>query len=66
MGIFHKEYRELNELEKQSIADIKTKAEALYDSFPKTPDGRGMNREVSLAITALEEAVMWAVKGITA
>jgi len=65
MNIFRPEYRKLSEQEEQLVGDVKSTAQALYNLLPKTEDGRAKNREVSLAITKLEEAVMWAVKGIT-
>lgn len=63
-NIFRPIYKELSEEDKKHIGDIKDKASELWHLFPKD-GGRGANREVSLAITKLEEAVMWAVKGIT-
>lgn len=62
--VFRKEYRELSVEEKALLGSIKEKAQELYDLFPQV-DGRGKNREISLAMTELENSVMWAVKGIT-
>jgi len=58
---FRKAYRELTEPEKVLVADIKASAGELYDLIEMAPAGR----EQSIAKTKLEEAVMWAVKGIT-
>jgi len=63
-NIFRKEYKELNVEDQQHIANVKDKASELWHLFPKNGD-QGANREISLAITKLEEAVMWAVKGMT-
>lgn len=60
-NIFRKEYRLLSDEEKAMIANLKDIAGNLYTAIVNTPGGR----ENSLAITKLEEAVMWAVKGIT-
>jgi hypothetical protein len=65
MDVFHSAYRELNEDEKAHINSIKNFAQELYNLYPQTEDGRGKSREISLAMTALEESVMWAVKGLT-
>ena len=40
---------------------LKDQATSLADTIERLPD----TRERSLAITKLEEAVMWAVKGLT-
>lgn len=63
--IFRQKYTELTEDQKNLIASIKTKAGELYDLYPHTEDDHGVNREISLAMTALEESVMWAIKGCT-
>lgn len=60
---FRVEYRELIEEEKIDIRAIKTSADVLYKLIEDVvPD----SRERSLALTNLEQAVMWAVKGVTA
>lgn len=59
---FRGEYRELSTYEKSLVRDIKEHAERLYVLFNATMQGR---REIALAKTKLEEAVMWAVKGVT-
>ena len=63
-NIFRSVYKELSEADKKHIEDVKNKASELWHLFPKDGD-RGINREVALAITKLEEVVMWAVKGMT-
>lgn len=65
-NIFRPEYRELSEEEKKRVDDIKTKAQDLLETmdFPREQQ-HPAGRHIALAKTALEEAVMWAVKGIT-
>lgn len=58
---FRTTYRELNSEEKNNISEIKTRAETVLEILNSLPK----SRESSLAITKLEEAVMWGVKGIT-
>lgn len=61
-NIFRKEYRELTDLEKAAMKQLKEAAGVFFDSLQlNTPDGRYK----ALAKTAAEECVMWAVKGIT-
>lgn len=60
-NVFRAEYKQLSDEQKAQMADIKEKAAVLLESF-----GEAKSREMSLAITKLEEAVMWAVKGVTA
>lgn len=66
MSIFRKTYRELSDEEKGKLEALKTKAEELYALFGADANGKMPSREMSLAATKLEEAVMWAVKGLTA
>lgn len=61
MSKFRKQYRELDAGEAHQVAAIKEAAELLDDVIEQMPEGR----EKSLAMTKLEESVMWAVKGIT-
>lgn len=62
-NIMRHQYRVLTDAEKASMTRIKDWGSAgLNVIMDCTPPGR----ERSLAITKLEEAVMWAVKGLTA
>lgn len=60
MNPFRTTYRELDYAEGQRIREIKEYACTLHDLM------EGSGRELALARTKLEEAVMWAVKGVTA
>lgn len=55
-------YRVLSDAEKANMQAIKDAGLAFHDQI----DGLGKSREISLAKTKVEEAVMWAVKHITA
>ena len=55
------QYRVLNEAEKANM----TKVKDMGLEFHEFISGLGNSREVSLAKTKVEEAVMWAVKHIT-
>ena len=61
-NVMRHEYRVLTEIEKNSMRFLKdagqTMLEAIIDNVPP-------GREASLAKTRIEEAVMWAVKGLT-
>jgi len=59
--VFRQEYTQLSEEQEKAIKLIKGTAEELMHHL------RGMSpsREISLAVTNLEQAVMWAVKGVT-
>jgi len=62
MGPFRREYRELTNGEANHIQLIKLAAAELHTRIlAAAMDGRAQ----SLAVTKLEESVMWAVKGIT-
>ena len=58
---FRNNYRKLSEEEKILLSDLKREAGIMEAYLEMVPDGR----EKSTAMTKLEEAVMWAVKGIT-
>jgi hypothetical protein len=60
---FRKRYRQLNEQEIEVHDRIKNLASELHFVFSYHVKP---SRETSLAKTKLEEAVMWAVKGLTA
>lgn len=64
-NVFRPAYRELSDEEKAKINDIKDKAQELLGLYPVSADGRAADRETSLAITKLEESVMWVVKSLT-
>ena len=55
-------YRVLTDEEKAQMQAIKDKGLELWNLI----DGIGASRELSLAKTKAEEAVMWAVKHVTA
>lgn len=55
-------YRVLTDDEKVAMTEIKDMGSAFHDRIAAL----GNSREVSLAKTKVEEAVMWAVKHITA
>ena len=57
---FRPEYRELKPNEKQQVDMIKTKAQELLRLFPIGVE------QTAIAQQRLEEAVTWAVKGVTA
>lgn len=59
------EYRELSSVETCAINDIKTAGEQLWLSVDKLGDMHGDARELAIAKTKIEEAIMWAVKYIT-
>lgn len=54
-------YRVLSDEEKANMQAIKDAGLAFHELV----DGIGQSREISLAKTKIEEAVMWAVKHIT-
>ena len=53
-------YRVLSEEEKARVAALKDHGQAFLDSIASD-----QGREFALARTKIEEAVMWAVKGLT-
>jgi hypothetical protein len=55
------QYRVLDDAEKQNMVKVKDLGLELHSFI----DGLGASREISLAKTKVEEAVMWAVKHIT-
>lgn len=60
-NVMRHEYRVLGDEEKALMKDLKDKGL----DFVKACDAAGQSRELSLAKTKMEEAVMWAVKHIT-
>ena len=55
------EYRTLSETEKKEMQQIKNFGNQMIEAIK----AQGVSRELSLAITKIEEGVMWAVKHIT-
>lgn len=55
-------YRVLTDAEKQQMVDLKD----IGAAFIAKCDEIGKSRELSLAVTNAEQAVMWAVKHVTA
>jgi len=62
-NLFRRKYRALTEEETQLLSDIKAKADELNQLIPSVADERA--RSFALARTNLQQAVMWAVHGIT-
>lgn len=60
-GVFRRVYRELTAEEHKLVAEVKDLGEQLHAKF----SALNPSRELSIAKTKLEEAVMWAVKHIT-
>lgn len=56
------QYRELSDVEKTLVSAVYSAGEAFLDALKSCPQGR----ETALARTKIEEAVFWAVKGVTA
>ena len=59
--VFRRHYRPLTAEEKRQLEELKVQAVHLYGFVL----GLGTKREYSIARTKIEEAVMWASKGIT-
>jgi hypothetical protein len=60
-NVLRHEYRVLSDAEKACMQKIKDDALALHNFL----ESLGVSRELSVAKTKLEEAVMWAVKHVT-
>ena len=60
-NLMRSEYRVLTEAEKETMRLVKDSGLNFVNSI----DAIGASRELSLAKTRIEEAVMWAVKHIT-
>lgn len=68
MSQFRKEYRPLGIDEKRAVDEIKDRAEALAQAVNAAYTGISVGSQLrykALAMTALEESVMWSTKGIT-
>lgn len=61
MNAMRENYRELTDAEKANVTGIKQRGAELHSFI----EGLGASRELSLAKTKVEEAVMWAVKHVT-
>lgn len=61
-NVFRTEYRALAPGEKETIADLKGKADVLWNAIDESHGDPRMN---ALAKTNLEQAVMWATKALT-
>ena len=66
-------YRVLSDEEKAQMQDIKdigasflSKLYEISEGAPNCASGKPLSRELSFARTKIEEAVMWAVKHVTA
>lgn len=59
--VMRMQYKELDARQVQDIAELKLMAE----TFVEKCNLIGKSRELSLAITNAEQAVMWAVKHVT-
>lgn len=63
-------YRTLSDAEKARMDALKASGQAFLDLIDEiggtTPDARKASRELAIAKTKIEEAVMWAVKHVTA
>lgn len=60
-NVVRHEYRTLSDEEKMLMKALKDQGQLFIDYVNTI----GKSREYSLAITKIEEAVMWAVKGLT-
>lgn len=61
-NVMRHQYRVLNDAEKATMVAVKDRGEELLALIKSL----GASRELSIAATRTEEAVMWAVKHITA
>jgi hypothetical protein len=70
MDTFRKEYKPLTDEQKAKVEAVKTKADELMGLLEAATPLPGVNgavgRCIATAKTNLEQAVMWAVKGLTA
>jgi len=60
-NVMRHEYRVLTDKEKETMQMVKDQGLDLWTMF----DDIGQSRELSLAKTKVEEAVMWAIKHLT-
>jgi cell division protein FtsL len=64
-NVMRHEYRVLNDQEKQRMQALKDAGDDFYRLITSIESNGGSSRELSVAKTKIEEAVMWAVKHIT-
>ena len=60
-NVMRHEYRLLNDTEKAQMQQVKDLGLDFYTALETLPQGR----EVAIAMTKIEEAVMWATRAIT-
>lgn len=65
MSVFRKEYKPLTDAQKSVVSAIKDQASILYDCLINCPIHHDA-RHMAIAITNLEQSIMWAVKAVTA
>lgn len=58
-------YRVLSDVEKQQVEAVKDQGQAFLDLIGEIEGIDGRSRELSIARTKIEEAVMWSVKHVT-
>lgn len=64
---FRLEYKQPSPEVSAAIIDIKTKAQELHDYIENAAQQPDVDqRQIAVAKTNLEQAVMWAIKGLTA
>ena len=61
INVMRHDYRVLGEVEKAQMSAIKDAGLHFYDGV----EALGQSRELSLAKTKIEEAVMWSIKHLT-
>ncbi len=64
-NVMRHNYRELTEREKRYMGAVKDAGLAFHDLIDQLEREVGRSRELSLAKTKIEEAVMWGVKHLT-
>lgn len=64
-NLMRHEYKVLNELEKVNMRTIKDYGLEFHTFLEQIENMEGGSRELSLAKTKIEEAVMWGVKHVT-
>lgn len=65
MDTFRLTYRQLTPSEKEMLHNMKLKAQELLEEYNRISQDLGPSRELALAVTNLEQSVMWATKAIT-